>query len=151
MDRDKRWERIARADWAMTGGEGHAAPDPVAAIGESYTRKVTDEFIEPIVLQEDGHPVAVVEAGDAVIYFNFRSDRGRELTKAFVLPELPPQAAGKFNRGPRIDDLVFVTMTEYESGLPVEVAFPADNVRTPLANLLADRGLDQFHTAQLVQ
>jgi 2,3-bisphosphoglycerate-independent phosphoglycerate mutase len=148
MDRDNRWERIARVYWAMTRGEGHAATDPVAAIGESYTRKVTDEFIEPIVLQEDGHPVAVVEAGDAVIYFNFRSDRGRELTKAFVLPELPPQAAGKFNRGPRLADLTFVTMTEYEAGLPVEVAFPADNVDEPLAKILADRGLKQFHTAE---
>jgi 2,3-bisphosphoglycerate-independent phosphoglycerate mutase len=83
-----------------------------------------------------------------VIYFNFRSDRGRELTKAFTLPELPSQAEGKFERGPRLDDLVFVTMTEYESGLPVEVAFPADNVTEPLAKLLADRGLRQFHTAE---
>ncbi len=148
MDRDNRWERIARAYWAMTRAEGHRATDPVAAIAESYERKVTDEFIEPIVLVEDGHPVAVVEPGDAVIYFNFRSDRGRELTKAFVLPEMPHQAEGKLDRGPRLDDLVFVTMTEYESGLPVEVAFPADNVTQPLAKVLSDRGLRQFHTAE---
>ncbi len=148
MDRDNRWERIARTYWAMTRGEGHQASDPVAAIAESYTRGVTDEFIEPIVLVEDGHPIATVAAGDSVIYFNFRSDRGRELTKAFALPELPPQAAGTFERGPRLEDLVFVTMTEYEAGLPVEVAFPADNVTTPLAKILADRGLKQFHTAE---
>ena len=148
MDRDNRWDRIARVYWAMTKGQGQPARDPVAAIGESYARQVTDEFIEPIVLQEDEHPVALVEAGDAVIYFNFRSDRGRELTKAFVLPELPPQAGGTFARGPRLDDLAFVTMTEYESGLPVAVAFPADNVTEPLAKLLADRDLKQFHTAE---
>ncbi|HZC78953.1 MAG TPA: 2,3-bisphosphoglycerate-independent phosphoglycerate mutase, partial [Ktedonobacterales bacterium] len=148
MDRDNRWDRIARVYFAMTRGEGRPATDPVRAIAESYERKITDEFIEPIVLMDGGQPVATVAPGDAVIYFNFRSDRGRELTKAFVLPELPPQAAGKFDRGPRIEDLVFVTMTEYESGLPVEVAFPADNVRTPLAKLLADRGLRQFHTAE---
>jgi 2,3-bisphosphoglycerate-independent phosphoglycerate mutase len=148
MDRDNRWERIARTYWAMTRGEGLRASDPVAAIGESYERKVTDEFIEPVVLMEDGHPVATVEAGDSVIYFNFRSDRGRELTKAFALPEMPPQAAGKFDRGPRLADLVFVTMTEYESGLPVEVAFPADHVTMPLAKILADRGMKQFHTAE---
>ncbi|HEX6122975.1 MAG TPA: 2,3-bisphosphoglycerate-independent phosphoglycerate mutase, partial [Ktedonobacterales bacterium] len=148
MDRDNRWERIARVYWAMTRGEGQRASDPVAAIGASYERGVTDEFIEPVVLMEDGHPVATVEPGDSVIYFNFRSDRGRELTKAFVLPELPPQAEGKFARGPKLSDLVFVTMTEYESGLPVEVAFPADNVTTPLAKILADRGLRQFHTAE---
>ncbi len=148
MDRDNRWERIARVYWAMTRAEGQRATDPVAAIAESYERKVTDEFIEPIVLMDGDRPVAVVESGDAVIYFNFRSDRGRELTKAFALPELPHQAEGTFARGPRLENLVFVTMTEYESGLPVEVAFPADNVDEPLAKLLADRGLRQFHTAE---
>ncbi|HEX8995256.1 MAG TPA: 2,3-bisphosphoglycerate-independent phosphoglycerate mutase [Ktedonobacterales bacterium] len=148
MDRDNRWDRIARVYWAMTRAEGQRATDPVAAIAESYERKVTDEFIEPIVLMDDDRPVTVVEPGDSVIYFNFRSDRGRELTKAFVLPELPHQAEGKFERGPRLDDLAFVTMTEYESGLPVEVAFPADNVDEPLAKILSDRGLRQFHTAE---
>ena len=148
MDRDNRWERIARVYWAMTKGEGRQAENPVQAIAESYERNVTDEFIEPVVLMEGGAPVATVRPGDSVVYFNFRSDRGRELTKAFVLPELPPQAAGKFDRGPRIPDLDFVTMTEYEAGLPVQVAFPADNVDLPLAKILADHGLRQFHTAE---
>ena len=148
MDRDNRWDRIARVYNAMTRAEGQRAVDPVAAIAESYERKVTDEFIEPVVLMAGGRPVTTVEAGDSVVYFNFRSDRGRELTKAFVLPELPPQAEGVFSRGPRLDDLVFVTMTEYEAGLPVEVAFPADNVDLPLAKILADHGLKQFHTAE---
>ncbi len=148
MDRDNRWDRIARVYWAMTRGEGKPVADPVQAVAASYEAKVTDEFIEPMVVMEDGQPVATVEAGDAVVYFNFRSDRGRELTKAFALPELPPQAAGIFDRGPRLDDLAFVTMTEYESGLPVEVAFPADNVTEPLAKLLSDRGMKQFHTAE---
>jgi 2,3-bisphosphoglycerate-independent phosphoglycerate mutase len=148
MDRDNRWDRIARVYWAMTRGEGRRAEDPVKAIVDSYADKVTDEFIEPIVLVDGDKPVAVVETGDAVVYFNFRSDRGRELTKAFVLPELPPQAEGKFARGPRLDDLIFVTMTEYEAGLPVEVAFPADNVDLPLAKILSDHGLKQFHTAE---
>lgn len=148
MDRDNRWDRIARAYWAMTRAEGNRASDPVTAIADSYEHNVTDEFIEPIVLMENNAPVATVTAGDAVVYFNFRSDRGRELTKAFVLAELPPQASGLFDRGPRIDDLVFVTMTEYESGLPVDVAFAADNVDEPMAKILADRGLRQFHTAE---
>jgi 2,3-bisphosphoglycerate-independent phosphoglycerate mutase len=129
-------------------GERHPVTDPVSAIAESYDRKVTDEFIEPCVVMEDGRPVALVEAGDSVIYFNFRSDRGRELTKAFVLPDLPPSAEGKFDRGPCLDDLLFVTMTEYEVGLPVEVAFHSDNVTLPLAKVLSDRGLRQFHTAE---
>ncbi|MGH2485785.1 MAG: 2,3-bisphosphoglycerate-independent phosphoglycerate mutase, partial [Ktedonobacterales bacterium] len=148
MDRDNRWERIARVYWAMTRAQGQRVTDPVAAIAESYERKVTDEFIEPMVVMTDGQPVATVTAGDAVIYFNFRSDRGRELTKAFALPEMPPQAEGKFDRGPRLNDLTFVTMTEYEAGLPVQVAFPADNVSLPLAKILADHSLTQFHTAE---
>jgi 2,3-bisphosphoglycerate-independent phosphoglycerate mutase len=148
MDRDNRWDRIARVYWAMTRGEGHPATDPVAAIGASYEREVTDEFIEPIVLQNEEHPVALVKPGDAVIYFNFRSDRGRELTKAFVLPELPPPATGAFDRGAPVADLLFVTMTEYEAGLPVKVAFSADNVTQPLAKILADHGLRQFHMAE---
>jgi 2,3-bisphosphoglycerate-independent phosphoglycerate mutase len=148
MDRDNRWDRIAKAYFAMTRGEGRQASDPVAAIQQSYDEHVTDEFIVPIVLMQDGRPVATVQAGDSVIYFNFRSDRGRELTKAFVLDALPPQAEGKFERGPKLDGLVFVTMTEYESGLPVDVAFPADNVDLPLAKILSDRGMRQFHTAE---
>jgi 2,3-bisphosphoglycerate-independent phosphoglycerate mutase len=148
MDRDNRWDRIAKAYVAMTRGEGRPASDPVAAIQRSYDEKVTDEFIVPVVLMEDDHPVATVKQGDSVVYFNFRSDRGRELTKAFVLESLPPQAEGLFPRGPKLADLVFVTMTEYESGLPVEVAFPADNVDLPLAKILADRGMRQFHTAE---
>jgi 2,3-bisphosphoglycerate-independent phosphoglycerate mutase len=120
----------------------------VAAIQQSYDETVTDEFIVPVVLMQDGHPVATVKAGDSVIYFNFRSDRGRELTKAYVLDALPKPAEGKFERGPKPDGLVFVTITEYEAGLPVDVAFPADNVDLPLAKILADRGLLQFHTAE---
>jgi 2,3-bisphosphoglycerate-independent phosphoglycerate mutase len=120
----------------------------LAAISASYQRQVTDEFIEPIVVREHDHPVALVQAGDAVVYFNFRSDRGRELTKAFVLPELPPQAQDLFPRGPRLADLTFVTMTEYEAGLPVEIAFPAEHVDLPLAKILSDHGLTQFHTAE---
>jgi 2,3-bisphosphoglycerate-independent phosphoglycerate mutase len=148
MDRDNRWERVARVYWTMTRGEGNPVTDPVAAIAASYEREVTDEFIEPCVIMEDGRPVARVEVGDSVIYFNFRSDRGRELTKAFVLPEMPSSADGKFDRGPRLDDLLFVTMTEYEVGLPVEVGFMSDNVTLPLAKVLSDRGLRQFHTAE---
>jgi 2,3-bisphosphoglycerate-independent phosphoglycerate mutase len=148
MDRDNRWDRIAKAYFAMTRAEGRPASDPVAAIQRSYDEQVTDEFIVPVVLMEEEHPVATVGAGDSVVYFNFRSDRGRELTKAFVLEALPPQADGLFPRGQRLDDLVFVTMTEYEAGLPVDVAFPADNVDLPLAKILADRGMRQFHTAE---
>jgi 2,3-bisphosphoglycerate-independent phosphoglycerate mutase len=132
----------------MTRGEGLHANSALAAIQQSYDKNVTDEFILPTVIMEDGHPVTTVQAGDAVIHYNFRPDRARQLSKAFVLPELPPQAEGKFNRGPRLKDLVFVMMTEYEEGLDAEVAYRADEVDMPLARVISDHAMSQFHTAE---
>jgi 2,3-bisphosphoglycerate-independent phosphoglycerate mutase len=148
MDRDNRWDRTGMTYFAMTRGEGQRASSAVAAIQQSYDKGITDEFILPTVVMEDDHPVAVVKAGDAVIHYNFRPDRARQLTKAFVLKELPPQAEGKFNRGPRLDDLVFVMMTAYEEGLDAEVAYRADEVEMPLARVISNAGLRQFHTAE---
>ncbi len=171
MDRDNRWDRTALTYVAMTKGEGQRATSAIAAIQQSYAKNVTDEFILPTVVMEDGHPVAVVRAGDALIHYNFRPDRARQLTKAFVMQELPPQAAGKFERGPRLDDLLYVMMTEYEEGLDAEVlpftpaetqssrasgvagvivkvAYRADEVEMPLARVISEQGLRQFHTAE---
>jgi 2,3-bisphosphoglycerate-independent phosphoglycerate mutase len=89
-----------------------------------------------------------VKAGDALIHYNFRPDRARQLTKAFVLKELPPEAQGKFDRGPRLENLQYVMMTEYEVGLEAAVAFRADEVDIPLARVLSEQGLRQFHTAE---
>lgn len=148
MDRDNRWDRTALTYFAMTRGEGLRASSAVQAIQQSYDKGVTDEFIVPTVVMKDDHPVAVVKAGDAVIHYNFRPDRARQLTKAFVMNELPPQAEGKFNRGPRIADLQFVMMTAYEEGLDAEVAYRADEVEMPLARVISEAGLRQFHTAE---
>jgi len=148
MDRDNRWDRTAMAYFAMTRGEGEHAASALAAIQQSYDKNVTDEFIVPTVIMDDNHPVAVVKEGDAVIHYNFRPDRARQLTKAFVMQELPPQAEGKFNRGPRIPDLAFVMMTEYEAGLDAAVAYRADEVEMPLARVIAEQGMRQFHTAE---
>jgi 2,3-bisphosphoglycerate-independent phosphoglycerate mutase len=148
MDRDNRWDRTGKTYLAMTHGEGLHASSALAAIQQSYDNNVTDEFILPTVIMQDEHPVAVVKAGDAVIHYNFRPDRARQLTKAFVLKELPPQAEGKFDRGPRLDDLAYVMMTEYEAGLDAHVAFRADEVEMPLARVIADHGMRQFHTAE---
>jgi 2,3-bisphosphoglycerate-independent phosphoglycerate mutase len=148
MDRDNRWDRTAKTYFAMTRGEGLRANSATEAIQQSYDKGVTDEFIMPTVVMEDNHPVAVVKNGDALIHYNFRPDRARQLTKAFVMDKLPPQAEGKFNRGPRLQDLVFVMMTEYEAGLDAEVAYRADEVEMPLARVISDAGLRQFHTAE---
>lgn len=148
MDRDNRWERTGSTYLAMTRGEGQHAGSAVAAIQQSYAQKVTDEFIRPTVLMQDEHPVALVQEGDALIHYNFRPDRARQLTKAFVMPELPSQAEGTFKRGPRLRDLQYVMMTEYEAGLDAAVAFRADNVEMPIARVLSEQGLKQFHTAE---
>jgi 2,3-bisphosphoglycerate-independent phosphoglycerate mutase len=148
MDRDNRWDRTGRTYFAMTRGEGLQADSAMAAIQQSYDKNITDEFIEPTVIMENGHPVAMVQPGDAVIHYNFRPDRARQLTKAFVLPEMSPQAVEKFPRGPRMEDLVFVMMTEYEPGLDAEVAFRADEVEMPIARVISEQGMRQFHTAE---
>jgi len=148
MDRDNRWDRTGMTYLAMTRGEGQRASSAVTAIQQSYDKDITDEFIIPTVVMEDNHPVVEIKAGDALIHYNFRPDRARQLTKAFVMKELPPQAEGKFNRGPRLDDLAFVMMTAYEEGLNADVAYRADEVEMPLARVISDAGLLQFHTAE---
>ncbi len=83
MDRDKRWERIDRAKAAMTDGIGEKATDPVAALKRSYEKGVTDEFIEPIVIVDSrNEPVGSIRADDSVLFFNYRADRGRQMTQA---------------------------------------------------------------------
>jgi 2,3-bisphosphoglycerate-independent phosphoglycerate mutase len=143
MDRDNRWERVEKAYKAIALGESDVtAEDPFAAIEESYSREVYDEEFVPTVMVKRGKPVATVQPGDAVIFFNFRPDRSRELTKAFVLPSFE-----KFERE-YIKDLTFVTMTEYEKGLPVEVAYPPVVIENTLAEVLSKAGLVQLHIAE---
>jgi 2,3-bisphosphoglycerate-independent phosphoglycerate mutase len=148
MDRDNRWDRTALAYFAMTRAEGVRATSATGAIEQSYEKGVTDEFILPTVVMKDQQPVAVVKAGDALIHYNFRPDRARQLTKAFILEELPPQAQGKFDRGARIENLQYVMMTAYEDGLDAPVAFRADEVEMPIARVISEQGLRQFHTAE---
>ena len=143
MDRDKRWERTEKAYRALVFGEGLRATDPVAAIQAAYDQGTTDEFVLPTVIVDGDAPVATVGDGDAIIFFNFRTDRGRQLTRAFTVPDFDG-----FDRGKQLEDLYYVTMTEYEAGLPVEVAFPPKDVEEPLAKVVSDAGLTQFHTAE---
>ena len=142
MDRDNRWDRIEAAYKAIALGQGATAEDPRAAIEAAYAQKVFDEQFVPTVITKGGKPVATVEPGDAVIFFNFRPDRARELTKAFVLPGFE-----KFSR-PYVDRLTFVSMTEYEKDLPVDVAYPPHIIETCLARVVSEAGLRQLHIAE---
>jgi 2,3-bisphosphoglycerate-independent phosphoglycerate mutase len=147
MDRDKRWDRVAKAYKALVHGAGVVAINPVDVIEANYAEGVNDEFIVPTVLVQGGRPVAKVEDGDAVIFFNFRGDRPRELTRALVMPDFDG-----FDRGEQLKDLYFVTLAEYERGLPVVVAFPpetlSDPVEVSLAQVISEIGLKQLHVAE---
>ena len=144
MDRDKRWERVALAYDALVAGQGETATSAAEALTASQHAGTTDEFLRPTVITGGGGlPVAAIHDGDAVIFTNFRNDRVRELTHAL----LDRDFAG-FPRPILPRDLHFVTMTEYEAGLPVSIAFPPHDVEEPLAAVLANHGLRQFHAAE---
>lgn len=142
MDRDKRWDRTEKAYNAMVNGVGQPALSAEAAIQQSYDAGITDEFIVPTVIMDGDQPVATVGAGDAVICFNFRADRVRQITRAFTSSDFDG-----FPR-PQIQDLFYVAMTEYEKGLPVAIAFEGEDVKIPLAKVLSDAGLKQLHVAE---
>jgi 2,3-bisphosphoglycerate-independent phosphoglycerate mutase len=142
MDRDNRWERVERAWRAMVLGEGVRAASAVEAVARSYNAGVTDEFVEPVVVSRGDAPVATVCDGDALVFFNFRPDRAREITRAFVDP-----AFDRFERpvAPRVR---FVCLTEYDPTIPAPVAFPKDLPCCVLADVIARAGLRQLHIAE---
>jgi 2,3-bisphosphoglycerate-independent phosphoglycerate mutase len=142
MDRDNRWDRSEKAYNAMVLGVGETATDPLEAIKASYVKEVFDEQFVPVVLTEGGNPIAKVSNNDAVVFFNFRPDRMRQITKAFVLPDF-----NKFSRE-RIGNLFPVTMTEFEKGLPVEVAVTSEALKNTLAEAISNAGLKQLHIAE---
>ncbi len=139
MDRDHRWERVAAFWQAMVEGTGAFAPDAAAGLAAAYGRDENDEFVLPTVI---GDP-APVHDGDVVIHCNFRADRARELTHALV----DGDDFQGFDRGLRPRDLHVVTISEYEEGLPVTVAFPPVVV-TSLAEIVSAQGWRQAHIAE---
>ena len=141
MDRDNRWERVEKAYQAMTQGIGEFAPSAVEAVQQSYDKGETDEFVLPTVIQADGLPAAKIGAGDGVIFFNFRGDRAREITKAFVNKDFDG-----FSR--EYLGVNYVAMTQYEEGLDVTVAFPPQDLQNTLGQVLADHQIKQFRVAE---
>ncbi len=144
MDRDLRWGRTKAAYELLTEGKGEIASSPVQAISSAYQRGETDEFIRPRIILSANDEFTPISEHDAVIFFNFRTDRPRQLTSAFVQPEFT-----EFKRNTHPADLFFVTMTKYEEGLPVSaVAFEPFHVSLPLARVLSERNLRQLHIAE---
>ncbi|HEY8987962.1 MAG TPA: 2,3-bisphosphoglycerate-independent phosphoglycerate mutase, partial [Candidatus Limnocylindrales bacterium] len=144
MDRDQRWERIARGYDAIVHGVGEHAPSATAAIEAAYARDENDEFVAPTVIDGvDGR----VRDGDSIVHANFRADRARQLIHALTDPDDVFHGFNRTANGARPRDVTVVTMTEYEGGLPVEVAFPPEEVRS-IAHAASDAGWRQFHVAE---
>ena len=167
MDRDFRWDRTAKAYFCLTEGIGKKADSVESVISQSYSANKTDEFIEPTLII----PEAIIKPNDAVIFYNFRIDRPRQLTKAFVLPNFEETAnitgfapyavrythkhvedtrdrSKPFTRPTQISNLFFVTMTEYEKNLPVNIAFPPLMVDNPLGQVISASNLRQLRIAE---
>jgi 2,3-bisphosphoglycerate-independent phosphoglycerate mutase len=143
MDRDKRWERTRRAYDLLVHGSGEGASNPLTAIQRSYEKGVTDEFVEPIVIQDDaGRPVAELVEGDGVIFFNFRPDRARQLTRALAIAnfaEFPVPARPRLN---------FVCFTVYDRTFPFAVAFAPNEHTNVLAEVWARTAVRNYRLAE---
>ena len=143
MDRDKRWERVKEAYDLLVEGKGKQAECMVKAMEESYAEGVTDEFIKPIVHVENGKPVAVIEEGDVVIFFNYRNDRAKELTVVLTQQDMPEVGMRT------IPGLQYYCMTPYDASFKgVHILFDKENVSNTLGEYLAAKGLNQLHIAE---
>jgi 2,3-bisphosphoglycerate-independent phosphoglycerate mutase len=144
MDRDKRWDRVAEAYGAIVRGEGHRVASGVAAMERAYAAGETDEFVKPsVVVDGEGEPIGPVRDGDAIVFFNFRADRAREITRA-----LADEGFVDFTRGaaPRLS--VFACMTRYEKTFPYPVAFEPQDLSEIFPEIVARAGLRQLRTAE---
>lgn len=142
MDRDKRWERVKLAYDALTAGKGKETENVVQALQESYDEGVTDEFVKPIIHTKAGKPVATIEEGDVVICFNFRTDRGRQITEALTQKEFPEHDMKPLN-------LHYVTLTRYDDTFKdVQVIFEKDKLQKTLGETLSEKGKKQIRIAE---
>lgn len=150
MDRDTNWDRVVKAYNAMVCGEGERTDNVIAAVEKSYETKdengalLTDEFIRPIVATENGEPVGKISSGDSVVFFNFRPDRARELTRTFVDP-----AFDGFERKNGFFPLYYVCMTQYDKTMPnVEIAFKPQSLKNTFGEYISSKGLKQLRIAE---
>ena len=140
MDRDNRWERVEKAYAAMVYGEGNQNPDPAAAVEASYKEDVTDEFIVPTVCEQN----AQIQGNDSVIFFNFRPDRAREITRTLVDPGFTG-----FERKNGLFPLYYVCMTQYDATMPnVQVAFKPQELTHTFGEYISEKGLTQLRIAE---
>lgn len=144
MDRDRRWERVEKAYRAMIYGEGLKAPLAQVAVEQSYEKRMTDEFVEPtVIVDEKGNPRGMIQPGDSVIFYNFRADRAREITRAFT-----DENFTGFDRGAHPPQVHYVCMTQYDATIQAPVAFLPQNLDRTLGQVLAAHQLKQLRIAE---
>ena len=145
MDRDNRYERVQEAYAALVYGNGVEANDPVAAIQQSYDGGVTDEFIKPVVVMESGKPVGTIQPNDSIIFYNFRPDRAREITRSFIYEDFDA-----FERKQGFFPLYYATFTQYDStfGEKVHVAFKPEGLTNTMGEYLSKQGKTQLRIAE---
>ena len=144
MDRDNRWDRVELAYKSLVTGEGVTAEDPVQAMQDSYDKEVYDEFVLPTVITENGKPVSLVKENDSVIFFNFRPDRAREITRAFCCDDFDGFARpnGRF-------PITYVCFKDYDETIPNKlVAFKKEEIKNTFGQYLASLGLKQLRLAE---
>ena len=143
MDRDNRWDRVEKAYNVLTKGEGEQAESAVAAMDASYAKDVTDEFFVPTAITENGKPIATIKDNDTVIFFNFRPDRAREITRTFCMDDFDG-----FDRGAR-KNVKYICFTEYDVTIPnKEVAFKKVELKNTFGEYLAAHDMTQARIAE---
>jgi len=143
MDRDRRWDRVQKAYEAMVSGKGYQAKSATEAIREAYGRGETDEFVKPTVIASESRGLSPIDENDSVIFFNFRPDRAREITGAFIDPDF-----GGFDRRAHPPHVFFVSMTQYDATFDIPVAFSPSRHKQILADVLAEHKLNQLRIAE---
>lgn len=144
MDRDERWDRIKLAYDLLASGVGKPFESWKEAVEDAYSVNETDEYIEPrVIVDKANKPLATIEPDDAIIFFNFRSDRAIQITKAFVQDDFK-----NWNRGPKIANLMFVGMNEYEKGIPKLAAFPPEDIKLPIGRIISEDGMRQLRISE---
>ncbi|MDW0118421.1 2,3-bisphosphoglycerate-independent phosphoglycerate mutase [Sporosarcina thermotolerans] len=144
MDRDKRWDRVDLTYRALVDGQGDAFASATAGILSSYEEEVYDEFVKPFIIEKDGKPIAKIEDGDAVVFFNFRPDRAIQLSRAFTDPKFDG-----FHTGPKnYDNLKFVTFTHYSEDVQADIVFGSQNLDNTIGEVISSNGLRQLRIAE---
>ena len=142
MDRNNNWDRVKKAYELLTKGVGEKIKNPITYLQNSYAKNIFDEYLEPAIITEEDGVLHTIQNNDAVIFFNIREDRARELTKAFALPSFD-----KFSKE-YLANLNFTTLIKYEDDLPVSVAYTTEDVKNPLGKVLSQNNLRQLRIAE---